>query len=107
MAGHHWLTPVIYVLGRLRSRESWFEASLGKYFSRPHLQNNQSKMDWSCGSSKAPALQVQSPEFKPRSHKKTKKLDTVGHTRNPSYVGGGDQEDSGSRSTWAKRPSSQ
>jgi hypothetical protein len=24
---------------------SWFEASLGKYFARPYLQNNQSK--WS------------------------------------------------------------
>jgi hypothetical protein len=30
----------------------WFEASQGKYFLRPpHLQTNQSKMDWGCGSS--------------------------------------------------------
>jgi hypothetical protein len=32
-----------------------------------HLQNNQSKMDWRCGSrGRVPALQVPSPEFKPR-----------------------------------------
>jgi hypothetical protein len=35
----------------------------------PHLQNNQRKMDWRCGpSSRAPALQVQSHEFKPQSY---------------------------------------
>jgi hypothetical protein len=39
----------------------------------PHLQNNQSKMDWNCGSSdRTSALQVQSPEFKPQSHKRKK-----------------------------------
>jgi hypothetical protein len=33
-----------------------------------HLQNNQTKTDWRCGSSsRAPALQVQSLEFKPQS----------------------------------------
>jgi hypothetical protein len=38
---------------------------------RPHLQNNQSKMDWRCGSSsRVPALQVRSPEFKFQSYKK-------------------------------------
>jgi hypothetical protein len=47
----------------------------------PHLQNNQSKMNWRCGSSGgAPSLQVQSPEFKPQSHvkkeKKKKKRDS-------------------------------
>jgi hypothetical protein len=33
----------------------------------PHLQNNQSKMDWRPGSSsRVPALQVQCPEVKPQ-----------------------------------------
>jgi hypothetical protein len=30
-------------------RGSRFEASLGKWFVRPHLQNNQDKMDWRYG----------------------------------------------------------
>jgi hypothetical protein len=39
----------------------------------PHLQNNQSKMDWRCGSSgRTPVLPAQSFEFKPQSYKKTK-----------------------------------
>jgi hypothetical protein len=41
-----------------------------------HLQsriNNQSRIGWICGSSSgAPALQIQSPEFKPQSHLKKK-----------------------------------
>jgi hypothetical protein len=37
------------VRGRLRSRGSLFEASPGKQLKRPHLQNNQSKVDWQCG----------------------------------------------------------
>jgi hypothetical protein len=38
---------------------------------RPHLKDNQRKTDWRCGSShRAPALQVQNPEFKPQSHRK-------------------------------------
>jgi hypothetical protein len=42
-----------------------------------YLQNNQSKVDWNCGpSSRAPALQVWSPEFKPLSHQKKKKGQT-------------------------------
>jgi hypothetical protein len=36
----------------------------------PHLQNNQSKIDWRCGSS---GRVVQNPEFKPSSHPKNKK----------------------------------
>jgi hypothetical protein len=37
----------------------------------PHLQNNQSKMDWRCGSSSSmPALQAWSPKFKTQFHKK-------------------------------------
>jgi hypothetical protein len=40
----------------------------------PHPQNNQSKMNWGCGSKlKAPTLQVRSPKFKSQSHKKKKK----------------------------------
>jgi hypothetical protein len=36
----------------------------------PRLQNNQSKMDWKCGSSsREPALQTWSPEFEPQVHK--------------------------------------
>jgi hypothetical protein len=45
----------------------------------PLLQNNQSKVNWKCGSSNrvpdlpVPDLQMQNPEFKPQSHKKKKK----------------------------------
>jgi hypothetical protein len=35
---------------------------------RSQLQNNQSKMDWRCGSNS----RVQNPEFKPHSHQKNK-----------------------------------
>jgi hypothetical protein len=52
-------------LGRMRLGGSLFETNLGKYFPRPHLQNNQSKMDGRfVSSARASALQVQSPEFK-------------------------------------------
>jgi hypothetical protein len=45
-------------LGRLRWGGLQFETSPGKYFTRPHLQNNQSKVDWRCGSvDRVPALQ--------------------------------------------------
>jgi hypothetical protein len=56
------------LLGKLRLGDSWFKASPSKQFMRPpHLQSNQSKIDWMCGSSStAPSLQVQSPEFKPQ-----------------------------------------
>jgi hypothetical protein len=41
---------------------------------RPHLQNNQSKMEWRCDSSfRAPPWQAQSPEFKPQSRQNKKK----------------------------------
>jgi hypothetical protein len=64
-----WLMPIILVLGRLR-----MEASPGKWLLRPYFQNNQSKKDWRCGSTgKAPALHVQSPEFKLQSQKKKKR----------------------------------
>jgi hypothetical protein len=58
--GSHWLSKLF---GRLKSRGPWFEASLGKYFARLYFHNNQSKMNWRCGSSsRAPALQPGSPE---------------------------------------------
>jgi hypothetical protein len=45
------------------------------YFLRLHVQNNQNKMNWSCGSDvREPALQDQSPEFKPQSRQKKKRL---------------------------------
>jgi hypothetical protein len=38
-------------------------------------KNNQNKMDWRCGSSgRAPALQEQSLELRPQSHKKKKEF---------------------------------
>jgi hypothetical protein len=41
----------------------------GQIVCKTHLQNNQSKMDWRCDSSGgAPALQVQSPEYKSQFH---------------------------------------
>jgi hypothetical protein len=46
-----------------------------KQFARPHFQNNQSQMDRRCGSrNRAPAWQVQTPEFKSHSHLKKKKI---------------------------------
>jgi hypothetical protein len=40
----------------------------------PISKISRAKMDWRCGSSStAPALQVQSPKFKPQSHQKKKK----------------------------------
>jgi hypothetical protein len=51
------MLEILAIFGRLRSGGSRFEASRGKYFARPYLQNNQSKMDWSCHSnSRGPAL---------------------------------------------------
>jgi hypothetical protein len=45
-----------------------------KWFERSHLQNNQSKMGWRCGSiHRATALQAWSSDFKPQSHQKKKK----------------------------------
>jgi hypothetical protein len=42
--------------------------------SRPPSLNNQSKMDWRCGSSgRVPAWQVQSPEIQLQSHQKKRK----------------------------------
>jgi hypothetical protein len=76
------------------SRPAWANSS-----QDPHLQNNQSKMDWRCGSSgRAPALQERSTELKtPVS------FGLVAHTCNPSYSGASDQEDCGSKPDQAKQ----
>jgi hypothetical protein len=62
------------LLGRLRSGGSLFEASPGKSFTRPYLQNNQSKMDLRYDSSRrVTALQAQSLKSTPnptQTHKK-------------------------------------
>jgi hypothetical protein len=51
------------------SRPAWANSS----WDPPHLQNNQSKMDWRSGSSgRVPALWVRSPEFKLQFLKKKK-----------------------------------
>jgi hypothetical protein len=51
-----------------------FEASLGKQFLRPHLQNHQKKMDWCGSNSRVPALQVRSfASSNPRPTKKKRR----------------------------------
>jgi hypothetical protein len=51
------------------SKSVWANSSWDR-----HLQNNQSKIDWRFNSSsRTPALQVWSLEFKPQSHQTTKK----------------------------------
>jgi hypothetical protein len=62
-----WLSPVMVadacILSNLDAeiRRIWFP---GKYLERPNLQNNQSKMDWRCGSSGSMLVSyVWSPEF--------------------------------------------
>jgi hypothetical protein len=53
-----------------------FEASLQKIVQETHISKitRAKQMEWRFGSgSKAPALQLGSPEFKPESHKKKKK----------------------------------
>jgi hypothetical protein len=38
-----------------------------------------------------------------KQHQKKEKLGAVAHTCNPSYLGGGDQQDCGLRPTWTKK----
>jgi hypothetical protein len=67
--------PVILATWEAEIRRITVQGQSGEIFHLTHLQNNQSKMDWSrCGSgNRVPALQVQSPEFKPQSNKQTNK----------------------------------
>jgi hypothetical protein len=46
-------------------------------WAKPHLQNNQSKMNWRYGG-RIPALQARSPEFKPQLH-------THAHTQSTNF----------------------
>jgi hypothetical protein len=54
----------------------WFEVSQSKLLERPHLLNNQGKMDWKCASFSrasalgARALQAQICKFKPSHNNK-------------------------------------
>jgi hypothetical protein len=74
-ARHWWFTPVILVtweaeMGRIAVRGQ----SMQIVCETPHLQNNQSKIVWRCGSGcRPPVLQVWSPGFKPQSYQKKKK----------------------------------
>jgi hypothetical protein len=50
----------------------------------PSPKNNQSKMDWRYGSSgRTPALQVQSPEFKPHFYERKKEKKSDWYVRKP------------------------
>jgi hypothetical protein len=67
---HPWLIPLIPWEAEIRRIK--VQGQPGQIVPRLHLQNNQSKMNWRYGSSsRAPALQAWSPEFKLQSHKKT------------------------------------
>jgi hypothetical protein len=59
-AGCWWLTPII--LATQKAGQSWFEASPGKQFIRPYLENKQTnkqktitKRGWWSGQVEAPA----------------------------------------------------
>jgi hypothetical protein len=69
----------------LRLGGSRFKVSPSKQFPRSRFQNNQSKTGLEvCTSSKTPALQVQSPEFKPHLKHLPGKLQTL--NSNPNTV---------------------
>jgi hypothetical protein len=62
-----------YLLGRAEIRRIKVQGQF-RQISSLHLQNNQSKTDWRCGSHcRGSALKAQSPDFKPQSHQKKKK----------------------------------
>jgi hypothetical protein len=64
VARWQWLIPVILDTWEVGIRRPQTQAAQGNSSRDPHLQNNQSKMDWRCASrSRKPALQTQSPEF--------------------------------------------
>jgi hypothetical protein len=49
-AEHQWLIPIILATWEAEIGRIVVWGQLGKQFTRSHLQINQSKMDWSCGS---------------------------------------------------------
>jgi hypothetical protein len=60
----HWLVTEILLTWKAKIRRSMVQGQPRQMvFEIPHLQNNQNKIYWRCGSiSRAPALQVQSLE---------------------------------------------
>jgi hypothetical protein len=64
--------PLILAIWEAESRRITVRGQR-RFMRPPHLQNDQSKVDWRCGSSgRTPALQVWSPEFKTKSYWKKK-----------------------------------
>jgi hypothetical protein len=71
-----WLTPIILVTWEAENRNIAVRGQPRQIVCKncPHLQNNQSKMDWKyISSSRLPALQEQSSKFKPQFHQKGKR----------------------------------
>jgi hypothetical protein len=62
-ANSQWLTPVILALRRQRSGGLQFKASVGKWFTRPYLENTHHKKRV------VGVAQGIGPEFKPQYHK--------------------------------------
>jgi hypothetical protein len=67
-ARYWWIKPVILATWKTETGRITVLDSPGKYFVRPHFQNNYSKMDRRLRS-KASALQARSSEFWTQSHK--------------------------------------
>jgi hypothetical protein len=62
-----WLMPVILAIWKTEIRRIAIQVQPRKIILKtPHLQINQSKIDWRCGSSG----RVHGPELKPQSHQK-------------------------------------
>jgi hypothetical protein len=81
---------------------SRFKASLGKKLEKPHLLNNQSKMDWRWGS-RVECLLCKCEALSSNSNTtKEKELGArEAQACNPRYSGGRDQEDRGLKAAWA------
>jgi hypothetical protein len=68
-----WLIPIILATWEAEIRRIEVQGPPRKYFMRPHVQHNQSKINWRYGSSyRMPALQVQSLSSNPSSTQKKK-----------------------------------